>query len=295
MKRDEAMELARNGFEELSQALAQGKSDVLTKYLDVMARFHNYSFRNTLMILMQRPNATRVAGFRQWEKLGRHVKKGEKGIGIFAPMVYRNKDESNDTMSDDNTGGAKPGRTLRGFRVVHVFDLEQTDGEPLPEFAGVDGEPGDWLSKLEVVVRNAGIELEYTASLGGAEGRSEGGKISVLADLPASEKFCVLAHEYGHELLHKGERRKETNKTVRETEAEAVGFVVARAVGLDAKTHASDYIQLYQGDTETLEESMHFIQQASAKIIEALNRVEIAEQIESMVRQPEASELGVAS
>ena len=74
-----------------------------------------------------------------------------------------------------------------------------------------------------------------------------------------------------------------------------MGFVVARAVGLDAKTHASEHIQLYQGDTETLEESMHFIQQASAKIIEALNRVEIAEQIESMVRQPEASELGVAS
>ena len=294
MKRDEAMELAKNGFEELSQALAQGKSDVLTKYLDVMARFHNYSFRNTLMILMQRPDATRVAGFRQWEKLGRHVKKGEKGIGIYAPMVYCNKDESKNGGCDDKSDDAKPGKTLRGFRIVHVFDVEQTEGEPLPEFSTVDGEPGDWLSKLEAVVRDAGIELEYAENLGGAKGRSEGGKILVLAHLPASEKFCVLAHEHGHELLHKGDRRKETSKKVRETEAEAVGFVVARAVGLDARSHASDYIQLYQGDTETLEESMHFIQQASAQIIEALNRVEIVEQLESLVRQPETAELGVA-
>ena len=97
MRHEEALELATNGFEELSQALAGGKSESLTAYLEVMARFHNYSFRNSWLILLQRPTATRVAGFRQWEKLGRNVKKGEKGIGIFAPMIYRNKKDSKES------------------------------------------------------------------------------------------------------------------------------------------------------------------------------------------------------
>jgi len=91
MKREEALELAANGFEELSQALAEGKSEALTAYLNVMSRFHSYSFRNCLLIAMQCPTASRVAGYRQWPKLGRHVKKGEKGIGILAPLVYKQK------------------------------------------------------------------------------------------------------------------------------------------------------------------------------------------------------------
>ena len=91
MRREEAMELASNGLEELSKALAQGKSESLIEYLDVMARFSSYSFRNSLLIVMQRPTATQVAGYRQWEKLGRNVRKGEKGITILAPLVYKRK------------------------------------------------------------------------------------------------------------------------------------------------------------------------------------------------------------
>lgn len=274
MKRDEAMELATKGFDELSQTLAHGKSDTLKAYLNVMARFHNYSFRNCLLIAMQRPSATRVAGFRQWLKLGRHVKKGEKGIAILAPLVYKRKADDQAKCGSSEEPDSS-GKEVRGFKVAHVFDVEQTDGELLPEFEKIGGEPGDWLSKLERLIRGADIELEYVDDLCGAEGLSQGGKISVLSSLPDAQKFFVLAHEHGHELLHKGDRRKETSKKTRETEAEAVAFVVASAVGLDARTHASDYIQLYNGDVETLQESMHFIQQTAAHIVEQLHAMNV--------------------
>jgi antirestriction protein ArdC len=276
MKREEAMELATNGFDKLSDALAQGKSETLVTYLNVMARFHKYSFRNCLLIAMQRSGATRVAGYRKWQELGRHVKKGEKGIAILAPMVYKQHADKQATGNGSSKEGSvnDPAKVVRGFRVVHVYDVEQTDGKPLAEFSSVDGDAGNWLGKLEHVVRAAGIELEYQDDLGGAEGVSTGGTISVLSGLSDAKSVLVLLHECAHERLHKGDRRKETTKTIRETEAEAVAFVVAQAIGLDAQHHASDYIQLYNGDAETLQESMEFIQQTATQIIEALHDVE---------------------
>lgn len=89
MKRDAAMKLAQEGLNDLNAALQQGGSEALKRYLDVLARFHHYSFGNVMMIARQRPGATYVAGFHTWRKLGRWVKKGEQGIAIFAPMVGR--------------------------------------------------------------------------------------------------------------------------------------------------------------------------------------------------------------
>ena len=89
MNREEALQLTDTALEQLTQALAQGKSDTLKTYLTTLARFHNYSFGNVLMIAVQKPDATHVAGFQTWRKLGRFVKKGEKGIAILAPLVYR--------------------------------------------------------------------------------------------------------------------------------------------------------------------------------------------------------------
>ena len=89
MKREEAIKLVQSGFEQLESALKEGKSEDLMKYLTTMSRFHNYSFRNLVMIWTQREDATMVAGFRAWRKLGRMVKKGEKGIAIFAPMPFK--------------------------------------------------------------------------------------------------------------------------------------------------------------------------------------------------------------
>jgi len=270
MKRDEAIKLASKGFEELEEALKQGRSEILERYLAVMARFHDYSFHNCLMILFQCPGATRVAGFRKWQDFGRHVRKGEKGIAIFAPMIHRQKDERQESDQDNLEVHA-----VQGFRVVHVFDVSQTEGDPLPEFAQVTGHPGEWLTRLAHVASSRGIQIEYVDSLGGANGCSSGGTISVLDSLPPGEKFLTLVHELAHEELHRGNRRAGTTKKVRETEAEAVGFVVARAVGIECTVHSADYIQLYRGDAESLRESMHLVQKTAADLIEALQNTRL--------------------
>jgi antirestriction protein ArdC len=262
MKLEAATKLADQGIEDLATALAAGQSETLTKYLGVIAKFHNYSMQNCMMIACQRPDATHVAGFHAWLKLGRHVIKGETGIAILAPVVYRGKELDDDTQERKSV--------VKGFRVVHVFDISQTDGEPLPEFATVSGRPGELIAQLELAIANADIALAYEPIAGAALGMSSDGAITIQTGLEPAETFAILVHEYSHEILHKGERRCDTTKQVRETEAEAVSFVVCQAFGMDSTTRSADYIQLYRGTTETLAESLDFIKQTAAQIITEL-------------------------
>src|SRR5699024_6564932 len=116
-----------------------------------------------------------VAGFQRWKRLGRFVKSGEKGIAILAPLAFRKKrtgDEEGgeDQSPADDDNPEKPKRRVAGFKVAYVFDVSQTDGKPLPEFAAVDGDPGDKLERLEGVIRGHGIELNYEPISGGALG-----------------------------------------------------------------------------------------------------------------------------
>lgn len=283
MNREEALQLTDTALEQLTQALAQGKSDTLKTYLTTLARFHNYSFGNVLMIAVQKPDATHVAGFQTWRKLGRFVKKGEKGIAILAPLVYRKKGDDDAegntdrrdaepvaTVEADSGDATQPKATLRGFKIVHVFDVTQTDGESLPEFATISGTPGEHLARIREMIQSQGITLDYEPISGGALGMSEGGRIRICPDLPPAEEFSVLVHELAHEMLHKGDRRAETTKTIRETEAEAVAFIVSHAIGLDCSTRSSDYIQLYSGGADTLVESLEHIQKTAAHIIHTL-------------------------
>jgi hypothetical protein len=272
MKRDEATKLAETALGQLALALEQGHSQALTLYLQTLARFHRYSFGNVLLIACQRPDATNVAGFHTWKKLCRTVKKGEKGIAILAPLVRRRALDALDHKPDeDEQASREKPCTVRGFKVVHVFDVSQTEGKPLPEFAPTAGDPRQHLDRLRQAVRKHGIALDYAPIPGGALGTSQGGSITVRPDLTPAEEFSVLVHEFAHELLHKGERRRETTKTVRETEAEAVAFVVSQVAGLDTKTRSSDYIQLYRGNKETLAESLEHVQRAATTILTALD------------------------
>jgi antirestriction protein ArdC len=269
VNRDEAKKRSEEALKELALALEKGQSETLLRYLDMLSRFHKYSFGNCMLIAMQRPDATLVAGFRRWKKLGRYVRKGEQGIAILAPLVYRA--EASERSSDDVQEEKLERLTsVCGFRVVYVFDVSQTEGDALPEFAAITGDPGEKLLRLEEIVRAKGIELSYAPISGGAQGLSEGGKITVVPTLSTAETFSVLAHELGHELLHRTARRNETTKTVRETEAEAVAYVVCRACGLECSTRCSDYIQLYQGNSETLQESLDHIQRVSSVILTEL-------------------------
>lgn len=262
MKAEQAKQLADEALQNLAAALEQGKSEALTAYLATMSRFHSYSWGNVLLILSQMPTATRIAGFNAWRKFSRFVKKGEKGIVIIAPMLIKPREDVPSQPDQD--------RSFLRFKAVYVFDVSQTDGEPLPEFARVGGNPNGHTDRLKTLVAARGITLEHAETLGGASGRSLGGRIQVLSNLPAAEEFSVLTHELAHELLHRGERRQETSKTIRETEAEAVAFVVSKAIGLETGSASADYIQLYNGDKATLAESLDFIQQTAAEILAAV-------------------------
>lgn len=136
------------------------------------------------------------------------------------------------------------------------------------------GDPADRTARLKSFIADKGIALEYALSLGGAQGLSCGNKIQVLLGLEPATEFSVLAHELAHELLHRGERRHHTSKKVRETEAEAVAFVVCQAVGLETGTAASDYIQLYSGDRDTLAESLALVRDVASDIIAAIKSPE---------------------
>ncbi len=265
MTTDQAKSLSETAIAQLMDALERGQSDTLKTYLRVMSKFHRYSWNNILLIHSQRPDATQIAGFQAWLKLGRYVRKGEKGIAILAPMLGRKK--SDDDLSEDE-------RTrLFGFRAAHVFDVSQTDGAALPSFATVQGDPLGYRDRLERFVTGQGIALSYDARIAPAKGMSSGGKITLLPDLPSAEHFSVLAHEVAHELLHRGERRHATTHTIRETEAEAVAFVVSSAIGLDANTASVDYIQLHAGDRDTLLESLARIQQTAAVVLHAIQPI----------------------
>lgn len=246
--------------------LEAGHSETLTAYLTAMARFHRYSFGNILAIARIRPDATQVAGIRTWNELGRYVKRGEKGIPIFAPMVVTKRNRK----AEDEEPDGKRALALIGFRVVYVFDITQTEGAELPAPASVSGEVGTHLDRLIAFVHAQGIELEYNERIAPALGVSYGGKIAMQPGLTKAESFATLIHEVSHEALHKAERRTLTTKTVRETEAEAIAFIVSRAVGLNTGTASADYIAMYNGNVELLTESLAVIQQTSATILDAL-------------------------
>jgi len=262
MTTEQAKTLSESAICRLMEALERGESEALKAYLNVLSRFHKYSWGNCLLIYSQRPDATHVAGFHSWLKLSRFVRKGEKGIMILAPMVGRKK--SDHTLTEDEK------TWLFGFRAAHVFDVSQTEGEPLPEFAVVKGDPQEHNERLTGFVASQNIALEYDAKITPAKGMSSGGKITLVPDLSPPEHFAVLVHEVAHELLHRGDRRTQTTRRVRETEAEAVAFVVCEAVGLDTNTASADYIRLYSGDKAMLAESLQFIQSTAALILTAI-------------------------
>jgi len=260
-----AHQQVERSLDALAESLAAGDSAALRAFLAAMSRFHRYSLSNVLLIQRQRPSATRVAGFRTWKSLGRSVKKGEQGIAILAPMVVkaRRASEAEGDAEDDNQAPR-----VRGFRVVYVFDIAQTEGALLP--GRVSGEPREMLTRLEAAIRARGIVLAEDVPLGAAKGVSVGGGIAVSAELPPAERFAVLCHELAHELLHQIDAEDRPPKVVRETEAEAVAFAVCDWAGLDTGTVAADYIRLHQGDRATLAASLDRIRGAAATIIQAL-------------------------
>jgi N-terminal domain of anti-restriction factor ArdC len=207
------------------------KSEEMQRYLEFEAKFHQYSATNIFLILLNKPEATHIAGYQTWKTMGRFVKKGEKGIPIFAPLLARKDSEEKDSPQE-----------LYGFRIVYVFDISQTDGEPLPSVP-------DWKSpeknaelneRLIAFAKGRGVEVLIKKQSGEIQGVSMGGLIEI--DPSAGTK--TLIHEIAHELMHRDEDCP-LDHAFREREAEATAFVVAKYFGL-SKLKSYNYLALYE-------------------------------------------------
>ncbi len=218
-------------------------------WLDMASQLTNYSLNNQLLVMMQNPDARMVAGFRQWQAMGRTVMKGEKALRIYAPIIYRNKE------GDDPGPGAEHKRgQVRGFKAVPVFDVSQTDGDPIPEPPNavlLDGEApqGLWVALTDQIT-TAGFTVERVASaaaIGGANGRTtwRARAIEVRADVSEAQAVKTLAHELAHVLRHNpadGGDALFQCAGQKEVVAESVAYLVAAHSGLNTSEYTFPYV-----------------------------------------------------
>jgi len=242
---------------------AASQSELFRDYLHCASLFHNYSWGNQMMIWTQRPAATRVAGYQTWQRMGRYVKQGQKGIAIFAPMVFKGNEAA------DPDGLVTLEKEQVWFRVVYVFDVAQTEGQPLPDLPlGCAGNPGDLEQRLCAFATNKGIRIDI-GDTGDAKGYAEqkGTHIVLSRAVGAAERAAVLVHELAHCLLHFGESHR-PNLKQRELEAEATAYTVAHHFGLELQSNF--YLASYGVKAADLLESLAIIQQTAHQIIDAV-------------------------
>lgn len=192
MKSENIKKVTNQAIEQLVEALNAGHSDELTRYLGATAKFRAYSFLNVLLILKQRPNASRVAGYKTWQALGRQVKQGEKGILILAPMFRKREQKV------EESGKSEEPRPVSGFRAVYVWDEQQTTEKDLPSIGSITGDPSVYLERLERFALSNGIALSCSDAIAPAKGTAERGKITLLPGESPAETFATLVHEMAH-------------------------------------------------------------------------------------------------
>ena len=241
---------------ELEQQIADLADDEnWQRYLDTMSQFHRYSLYNQLLIAVQRPDATRVAGYRKWEELGRHVMKGEKGISIFAPKLVRMavEDANGKPVIGDDGKPLKQSRCV-GFTTATVFDVSQTDGDPLPDLDRELSEvpPDGFTDDLEAAIATSGFTVSYESTGSEADGYTSPAERKVVVDpsLSPGRRAEVLAHELGHIKAGHLDRGGEYHtghggrRGAMELEAEAVAYSLCRANGMSTEVGkiASTYV-----------------------------------------------------
>lgn len=267
--------------EEAAARLERGVEQIVDgeefrRYLSIAAKFHRYSPNNCLLILMQKPEATRVAGYRTWQSMGRQVRRGEKGIHILAPISRK--------VEDEQTGEAV--RALVGFKTTTVFDVSQTDGEELPEAPiaalpeDLDPEEGAAVAAqvykgLRSFCKVEGVAVEEEQRRPGDYGtynRKER-RIVLNATLPIVEQATTLAHELAHHLLHAKPAERPARR-IREIEAEGVAFITCAAFGLDTSRFTFAYVAQFAGDACTLKAVLERIQKVARRLIESVEESE---------------------
>lgn len=226
-----------------SEVTALTDSEAWRRHLAMQARLHRYSFGNCLLIGAQMPQASYVAGYQAWRELGRFVRKGEHGIRILVPYVFRKAALSSAESESEETAAESYVR----FGVGHVFDVSQTDGEALTiwEYARGDATAAAaGLAKLEAYAESLGYAVERTAEPGRIRGHCDHSakRIVLDAELDVVNQASTLAHELAHALLHEGITDYTANRGLYEVEAESVAYVVVTGLGLNAESCSLPYV-----------------------------------------------------
>lgn len=259
-------------LKELSEKIENGVKQIFSgedykKYLAVVGKFHNYSINNSILILLQKPDASYVAGFNTWKKMNRFVKKGEKGIRILAPCPIKTKNE------DDED------ETIMLFKVTTVFDISQTEGEPLPSL-GVDEltETVEDYDKLKnALIASCPVMVVEEDISSGAKGyfSATEKKIVIKKGVSQLQFIKTLIHECAHSIMH--DRKdvivsgaEKSCRSEKEIQAESVAYTVCSYFGLDTSEYSFSYIASWAEGKELkdLKNSMEVIQKAAAYIID---------------------------
>ena len=296
--------------QELTDKLEQGlqdlfNSDSYCNYLSTMSKFHNYSFNNTLLIAMQKPDATLVAGYKAWQKnFERHVNKGEKAIRILAPAPYKIKEERDkiDPVTqellldkDGNPQKEEVEITIPAFRAVSVFDVAQTDGKPIPELAAKEllSDVEGYQDMIRAVEAISPVPIELEEIAGDSKGYydREAKRIAVQENMSESQTLKTMIHEVAHSKLHSKEveqdEQMKKDRNTKEVEAESIAYTVCQHFGIDTSDYSFGYIAGWSSgrDTKELRSSMDTIRRTASELITG-----IEEQLQELQRNREVSQ-----
>ena len=264
------------------------ESEKYKSYLSTMSKFHNYSFNNTLLIALQKPEATLVAGYKAWQKnFERHVNKGEKAIRILAPAPYKIKEErdkldpvTGEMMFDENGMPQKEETevTIPAFRAVSVFDVSQTDGKPIPEL-----EAQELLSTVEgyedfvqALMNVFPVPVSFEEIPGDSKGYFDTveKRIAVQKNMSESQTLKTMVHEVAHSMLHDKEVNQSMDvpakdRNTKEVEAESVAFTVCQHFGIDTSEYSFGYIAGWSSgrDMKELKNSLDTIRRIASELI----------------------------
>lgn len=297
-------EAPKNRLKEITDSIERGiqelfDSDRYKQYLQTMSHFHNYSLNNVMLISMQRPDATHVAGYGKWQTaFSRHVKKGEKGIKIIAPTPYKKKVEellmNPDTQQPMRGPNGEPLKqeievVIPRFRTVTVFDVSQTDGKPLPTLAqNLTASVQNYEVMMEALRRTSPVPISIEPILDGSDGfySHASRSITVKAGMSESQTISTTIHEIAHAKLHSRPNVQPDHETAeqeepstakdqrtREVEAESIAYAVCQYYGIETADNSFGYIAAWSKGRELAElrSSLETINKTSAALIDTID------------------------
>lgn len=279
-----------NRLKEITEKLEAGIKDVFSSdryrdYLSTMNKFHGYSYNNLLLIMLQKPDASLIAGYKTWQTLERQVKRGEKGIMILAPcpkksIVYTDKvdPQTMEAVKDEDGNAVKEQKEIRyaTFRPVAVFDVSQTEGKELPSLSQeLKGQVPDYPVLLDAIKEAAPAPVRFDSWEESRKGYYDLMKkeIVIKSDMSELQTIKTAIHETAHSILHSDPTMKKDAPTM-EVEAESVAFVVCQHFGLDTSDYSFGYLAGWSSGKELpeLRSSLSTIQKTSSELIEQMDK-----------------------